>query len=219
LIVVIQCAAKKRDDAGYLTTSDGRRVLFVANPDLAPPKSGYIYARPDQMSEHGKSWRDVLLEYNRQPGDNPFGLLPAFEMYVNKAYRRLAERVGIEKMFVLSAGWGLISASFLTPCYDITFSAQAEPYKRRRKADAYRDIVMISKDAAEPIVFFGGKDYLPLFSELTHGVESGKTAFYNSTSAPQAAGVSAQRFHTTTRTNWHYECVNAFLMEKLPMAR
>ncbi|MGI0526760.1 hypothetical protein [Rhizobium giardinii] len=211
MIVVIQCAARKRDDAGHLRRRDGTPVLFVANSDRAPPKTGYVYARPDDIADDGKSWRDILLGYNQQPGDNPLGLLPAFELYGNDVYRRLAERVGVENLFILSAGWGLINAIFLAPCYDITFSALAEPYKRRRKTDPYRDLRMVPEDTDEPIVFFGGKDYLPLFCELTDGVRSQRTVFFNSATVPQIPGVSVVRFPTTTRTNWHYECVNAFL--------
>lgn len=211
MIVVIQCAAKKRDDAGHLRTKDGTPVLFVADPDKAPPEAGYVYARPDDIADDGKSWRDILLGYNRQPGNNPLGLLPAFELYGNAAYRRLADRVGTRNLFILSAGWGLINAAFLTPCYDITFSAQAEPYKRRRKTDHYRDLRMVPEDTAEPILFFGGKDYLPLFRELTDSVRSPRTVFYNSATVPQIPGGFAVRYQTTTRTNWHYECVNAFL--------
>ncbi|ACK50900.1 hypothetical protein Msil_1957 [Methylocella silvestris BL2] len=211
MIVVIQCAAKKRDDAGHLRTKDGRRVLFVADPDRAPPKAGYVYARPDDIADDGKAWRDILQGYNSQPGNNPLGLLRAFELYANDAYRHLADRVGLDKMFILSAGWGLINAAFLTPCYDITFSAQAEPYKRRRKTDHYRDLRMLPRETNEPIVFFGGKDYLPLFRELTDGAWSPRTVFFNSATVPQIQGGSAVRFQTTTRTNWHYECVNAFL--------
>jgi hypothetical protein len=212
---LIQCAAKKRDDAGHLRTKDGTPVLFVADPDKAPAKAGYVYARPDNISGDDKSWRDILLGYNRAPGNNPLGLLPAFELYGNDAYRRLAERVGVENLFILSAGWGLIAAAFLTPCYDITFNAQAEPYKRRRKTNPYRDLRMAPKDTNQPIVFFGGKDYLPLFRELTDGVLSPRTVFFNSATVPQIPGGVAVRFQTTTRTNWRYECVNAFLRREI----
>jgi hypothetical protein len=43
--------------------------------------------------------------------------------------------------------------------YDITFTARAEPYKKRRKSDRYNDLSMLTQDVREPILFFGGKDY------------------------------------------------------------
>jgi hypothetical protein len=114
-------------------------------------------------------------------------------------------------LFILSAGWGLIAADFLTPYYDITFSQSAEGYKRRRKSDRYDDFRMLPHDTDEDIVFFGGKDYLPLFCSLTSAIRTTKTVFYNSAQRPQVTGCALKRFDTTTRTNWHYECANAFL--------
>ena len=70
---------------------------------------------------------------------------------------------------------------------------------------------MLPEQTDEDILFFGGKDYLPLFCSLTDAIRSKKTAFYNSAPLPQADGCTLERFETTTRTNWHYECANAFL--------
>ena len=211
MIVVIQCAARKRPNAGYLETRDRRRVLFVADPAAAPPQDGLVYARPDDTAESGRSWRDELVAYNKRSDGNPLGLLPAFELYQNEAYRKLSNKVGKQKLYILSAGWGLIGAAFLTPSYDITFTAQADAYKRRRKKDRYNDLSMITQFEQEPILFFGGKDYLPLFTRLTRDARSERIVFFNSAEAPQIDGGRAIKFETTTRTNWHYECVDAFL--------
>jgi hypothetical protein len=119
--------------------------------------------------------------------------------------------MGIDHVYILSAGWGLISAAFLTPYYDITFSQAGEAYKRRRHSDRYRDLQMLPKQTREPIVFFGGKDYLPLFATLTSSISTTKTVFYNSAQVPQMPGYVLRRFETRTRTNWHYECANAFV--------
>jgi hypothetical protein len=35
----------------------------------------------------GGTWRDQLLAYNANPGNNPLGLLLAFELYENDIYR------------------------------------------------------------------------------------------------------------------------------------
>ncbi|WP_038382724.1 hypothetical protein [Bradyrhizobium elkanii] len=218
MIVVIQCAARKRLDAGSLETRDGRRVLFVADPSAAPTQDGLVYARPDDAGEGGRSWRDELVAYNKSPDRNPLKLLPAFELYQNEAYRRLADKVGTQNLYILSAGWGLVSATFLTPSYDITFTAQAEPYKKRRKGDHFNDLSMLTQDEREPILFFGGKDYLPVFARLTGNVRSKRIVFFNSALAPQIDGGRAIRFRTTTRTNWHYECADAFLSGALDHA-
>jgi len=210
VIVVIQCAATKRPGVGHLQSRDGRRVVFVADPLSAPAIDGIVYARPDDQAWGRMSWRDVLLRYNERR-DNPLGLSPAGRLYENKIYARLVDRFGPWRVYILSAGWGLISAGFLTPYYDITFSQSADAYKRRRQTDRYLDFQMLPCQTHEPVVFFGGKDYLPLFCALTASIRTTRTAFYNSAKIPQADGCVLQRFDTTTRTNWHYECANAFL--------
>ena len=59
---------------------------------------------------------------------------------------------------------GLICADFLTPSDDITFSAQADAFKRRRAHDQYDDFAMLEARDTEPVAFFGGKDYLNSFT-------------------------------------------------------
>ena len=209
--IVVQCASSKRSDAGSLKSADGRNLVFVADPDSAPPKVGVVYARPDDLSDGRRSWRDVLVEYNRTGAGNPLCLSPAYELYRNPAYSNLVDRFGRNNVFILSAGWGLIRADFLTPQYDITYSQSAEKYKRRRRNDTFRDFHQLTDDETNEIVFFGGKDYLNLFCELTRNVNGEKKVFYNSSRAPQIPGMTFERFETRTKTNWHYECVRAFL--------
>jgi hypothetical protein len=209
MIVVIQCAARKRPGAGHLVSKAGRPVLFVAHPELAPAGDHSLYARPDDGSETEQSWRQVLEEYNANFENNPLGLYRAYRLYENSIYGRLVDRFGPEKVYILSAGWGLIRAEYLTPCYDITFSQSAEPYKRRRTADRFLDFRPNSMN--EETVFFGGKDYLPLFCSLTDGFKAKKIVFYNSIHAPHARGCLLVKYGTDRRTNWHYECADAFL--------
>ena len=211
MIIVMQCAASKRSDARHLVTSSGKPVDFVAYPQLAPQNSGRVYARPDDRSEDGTSWRQLLQRYNETPGGNPLHLYPAYQLYQNKTYGLLVDRLGSNTVYILSAGWGLVRADYLLPYYDITFSLSAEAYKRRRKSDSYEDFRLLPDDTKKDIVFFGGMDYLPLFCSLTNTSQGGKTLFFNSTRTPQSDGCTFRRFKTTVRTNWHYECARAFL--------
>lgn len=211
LKIVIQCAASKDPAAGMMTTAKGTPVLFVADPARAHARTDVAYARPDESAEDGQTWRDHVRAYNAQPNGNAHGLLPAWRLYRHPAYAKLVERFGEANVFILSAGWGLIRADFLTPVYDITFSAQAEPFKRRRAHDAYSDFNMLEGRSDEPVAFFGAKDYLPLFCRLTEDYPGRRIGVFNSATEPQAHGVRFVRYHTRTRTNWHYEAVNAFL--------
>jgi hypothetical protein len=211
MILIITCAGRKQDHSGHLATKQGTPVLFVASPDCAVEKEGRHFARPDDVSDTGKTWRQILLEYNETPEVNPLGLLPAYQLYQNPIYARLVERFGVDKVFILSAGWGLIRADFLTPDYDITYSQSAEPLNRRKKNQIYHDFCMLPERVEEPAVFFGGKDYLPLLCSLTTPLRGQKTVFFNSAKTPKVPGWRLTKFDTTTRTNWQYECAAAFL--------
>lgn len=213
MIVVIQCAGGKRVDAGCLTTNDGRKVLFVADPAAAPPSQDFIYARPDDLADGSTTWREKLLQYNRAPGGNPLGLLPAAKLYENPVYDRIVDRFGGDRTYILSAGWGLIGASFLTPDYDITFSALKPPnrYKRRKNGDAYRDFCMLPDNTDDTVILFASDKYVRLFSALTRDVKGTRIVFYSTGSPPQAAGCTLAKFSGTRSTNWQYDCANAFL--------
>ena len=212
MIIVIQCAATKKPGAGYLISPDGKPVIFVTNPDEAPNNTSCLYARPDDRTENDRTWRDLLEAYN-EAEENPLGLYQAYYLYENQIYNRLVDRFDAKSVYILSAGWGLISASFLTPYYDITFSQSAEPYKRRRNRDrSYRDLCMLPADSGDEVIFFGGKDYVRLFCALTHAVKGVRRIFYNA-HPPHAPGCRLERFVTPTKTNWHYECAKRFLAE------
>ena len=217
MIVVIQCASGKNAEAGRMATPDGRLVEFVANPQAAPNDQNRAYARPDDAAFAGKSWRQLVSDYNKTPGNNPFGLYPAYQLYKNSAYGRFVEHFGIASVFILSAGWGLITADFLTPYYDITFSKnpKVSAFKRRNKSDWYDDFRLLPDDKREEVIFFGGKDYLPLFCDLTDRTRGKRIVFFNSNTPPDAPGCNLVRYETATRTNWHYECAGAFLDGKV----
>ena len=155
MIVVIQCAASKRPQAGRMVAS-GRSVHFVAHPQKAPNIPDRI-THPDDCTEDGSTWRQLVAEYNKNPGNNPLGLCPAFELYKRDVYRRLVDKFDLKNVYILSAGWGLIRADFLTPSYDITFSASAEPYARRLKTNKYADFQMLPPETGDQVVFLGAK--------------------------------------------------------------
>lgn len=219
--IVIQCASGKISGAPRLTKKDGTPVLFVARPGIAPPSSTQVYAPPDDVSDDGRTWRQCLLDYNTN-GTNPLKLLPAYRLYKNKIYRELVNKFGLPQVFILSAGWGLIPAAFLTPSYDITFSAMANKenkYKRRGKDDRYADFCMITDDG-EDILFIGGKDYLPLFCELTAALKGAKFVFFNLETEPDLPqGFSLRRYRTTKKQNWHYECADALIDGEITLSQ
>ena len=210
MIFVIQCAGSKQKGAGTLRRANGSPVMFVAKPEEMPDRREYVYAHPDNISETGVSWREELVEYNRNPGSNPLNLLPAWQLYRNPAYSRLVRAYSPDRVYILSAGWGLINAEFLTPTYDITFAASGESGIRRSKSVRFKDLCLLPEASTEPIVFFGGRNYVPMFCELTRRFDCRKIVFYNSSNL-RAPGCQLQRFETTLKINWHYQCANQFM--------
>ncbi len=220
MIVVIQCAASKRPEAGHLCTKQGRPVLFVADPAKAPPRPDLVYARPDDASDRGPSWRALLQTYNQPLAANPQHLLPAIELYRPPAYRRLAKAIGRDRTYILSAGWGLLAADWLTPAYDITFSRlkPADRYRLRDPRDAgFLDQAPAFPDNAFPILFLGGQDYVPLFCRLTQAAGRRRIIAYRAKSPPPAPNCRLLRVETRACTNWHYEAVQWLLTGKLSL--
>ncbi|MGQ0585230.1 MAG: hypothetical protein ACT4O6_25100 [Reyranella sp.] len=223
MIAIIQCAGSKVPRAGHMKTRDGRNVLFVARPADDPVASTHVHARPDDDSDWGGSWREELQRYNRrytQQKDNPCGLLPASKLYKPRIYRDLVAELGEDRVFILSAGWGLVRASFLLPAYDITFSRNTKvpSHKRRRHAERreewkdQNDLLSLPSPL-EPIHFFGGRDYLPLFDELTRNVATPRTVHYFGETSPDLLGCTTKRFESTKSRNWHYDCAADFLQK------
>ncbi|WP_076792858.1 hypothetical protein [Chlorobium sp. KB01] len=213
--IVLQCAGRKNPQlagSGF-RTNDGRLVKFIANLGGAPINDQYIYARPDDLSDCQYSWRERLMEINKDAESNPLRLLPAFRLYKPKVYENLVNKFGVKQVYILSAGWGLIASDFLTPDYDITFSnaRNVPPYSHRRKSDRYDDFCQIPDDG-DTLVFIGGKDYLPLFCKLTKELKGQKKVFFNSDAAPEIGnGFCSERFITTQKTNWQYSCAQALI--------
>jgi hypothetical protein len=222
--VVIQCASQKQSGAGRLRDAAGREVVFVARPDLREEGlPAGRRCRPDDPADGDETWRDVLVRYNRD-GSNPDGLLPAGDLYRPREcpdlYRELCAALGRENVLVLSAGWGLIRSDFLTPDYDITFSAAKNvgPCRRRstRLSADWHDFDHL-RDACTPgeeVHFFGGKDYLPLYYSLTDGLRARKV-IHHKAEVPTRGDYEYRRHGGTKNQNWHYPAVAEFVREHL----
>lgn len=216
--VVIVCSSRKDPEAGHMMTKKKHPIKFVADPKEANKtcrKNSLVYAHPDDDAGAGHSWRESLCEYNRKycldPSSNTSGLFPAWQLYADPTYSKLVSTFGIQNVFILSAGWGLISADFLTPNYDITFSKNAakdSPWVLRQEADNYKDLMMLPRDTDKPVIFLGGKEYVPFFNRLTKDIKSKRIVFYYSTKPPDTRGrrVRLFQFHTHYPRNWYYEC-------------
>lgn len=217
--IVLVCAAGKEPHAGYLRQQDGQKVKFVADPDNAPRTESYVYARPDDISDVGVSWAETLHQYNETPEDNPLGLLQAWELYSNSTYEYLACEHGTEHLYILSGAWGLIPATFLTPMYNITFSTgeHVKPYQRRKAEDCYGNFCVLPANTMEPVVFFGGLDYVDFFCSLTSDIKAKRYVFHSSSRPPLAPGCQTRKFEPKHQGIWYYECARAFINGKISL--
>lgn len=204
-VVVIQGGEEKAAGAGHMVLPDGRRVVFVAEPGVAPSDPGMAYRRPDDRADGVQTFRDALVAYNGAPEDNPLGLLPAWRLYQDDAYRTLAEGVEPENLFILSAGWGLIESDFLTPTYDITFSNGVATYKRRRPRDSYNDLRRLPSEGTSRLIFAGGADYIPLFLELTEGIADERVVYHHASRVPLAADAQFVPVESDDNNDWHLQ--------------
>lgn len=212
---VIQCASKKQKGAPSLVAPDGRRVEFVADPTAGAPPSGVLWARPDDpMPRAAPTWRQELTRLVAS-GEAVRTFLPAWRLYRPAAYGMLVEAFGVERVYVLSAGWGLVRADFPLPNYDITFSSNADEANRRRKMHRFQDFMQLAPGSTESVAFIGGKDYLPLFEELTGSLPARKLVLHRvpPNSTPRQVRIDGLWTHipypTSTCTNWHYGAVAA----------
>ncbi|MFZ1662881.1 MAG: hypothetical protein WAT77_13060 [Paracoccaceae bacterium] len=207
-IYVMQCAKSKKTD-GWFRDQNNRKVSFVARPELAPPEDGVRFVHPDSVDEHSVAWRKRVFDYNltfAETGQNPLGLYPAARLYQNECYGALAASVPSGRLYILSAGWGLVRSDYLLPNYDVSFSAApgVPPHARRRPSDEWRDFNMLDPMTTAPVIFIGGQTYFRPFANLTRNYQGMRTAYYNVAQMPMLSGIEWRRFDTSARTNWHY---------------
>lgn len=226
--IVIQCAATKFKDAGSLKTRDGKFVRFVAQPNLCSLKANTLYARPDDPSDTPSvSWRKHLEKYVTSQGQtNPLELRQAYRLYKPAVYAGLVERFGSDKIFILSAGWGLVKADYLLPNYDVTFSLAAK--KKCPSAFCHSSVeydyfqhLTTNSHKNRPVIFLGGSAYWPVFDRLTRDLRRKRVVFTRESRTASNDRKEApydfeyRRFPTKVSTNWHYQCAQALISGKI----
>ena len=221
--VVIQCAGQKREAAERLRNAAGEEVVFVARPDLCERAgaSSIRYCQPgDRVGGGLKTWREFLVDYNRT-GENSYNLRRAADLYRPRIYRKLVDAFGWDNVFILSAGWGLIRSAFLTPDYNITFSSQGPPCTRRTKRltlplEDLNHLAAAVTSPNEPVHFFGGRDYVPLFHALTQNLAA-KVIVHHKGNAPSCKCFTYEVFSCERNQNWHYDAAEAFIRSQQTM--
>lgn len=70
---------------------------------------------------------------------------------------------------------------------------------------------MVDRESDEPLVFFGGKSYFPLFCTLTDHCRCRRVAYHHLNVPPRWEGVEVRRYEADTPRNWHYGAVRALI--------
>ncbi len=205
--IVMMCSIHKNES--FFTNF--KEVTFKAI------SNGQSHFHPDDfMFDDLKTWRTFLQENQLDPN-----LKRSFELYKRHEYRTLHERYG-ESFYILSAGWGLIHSEYRLPKYDITFSNYSDNTAKRKPFHEFKDFNQLKSDQSEDIVFIGGRDYLPLFYQLTKHLKNRKIVYYfgdlNNLPKPKhnISSFNFRLFSSKNNRKWHYELAQLFSKGIIP---
>jgi len=214
-IPVLSCSGSKNKE--WFNYKDKQPVIFVASPDEAtknPPSSapnGTLYCEPDgKIINTEKTWRELVKEQNHPD------LVPAYELYKNDIYYKLFNEYD-RYFYIISAGWGIIRASFKLPFYNITYSNQAKvpKYSRRTYNMKWNDFNHLLEDSNDfddnsVIILFSGKDYIEPFCKMTRSIKKRKIIKYIAENIIEKEGYEYEEYYKNG-TNWQYEAAKDFL--------
>ena len=209
--VVMICAKVKHNNTHISVNNQTIKFKAVSNP-------GNFDFLPDDPKPNDKcTWRKWVednqnnaipaLAYNLYIPQNPF----------NDVYLNLNEKFD-DRLFILSAGWGLVKANFRLPNYDITFSVDNPanlrvfqnpnpPYNDFNHLTNNHNEVLIGRN--EDIVFMGGRAYIEQFISLTENSINNKLIYYFGMNSPAQVlplGFSYRKYFHPDATNytWYY---------------
>ena len=213
--IVIPCAAGKvpvecGDFNGFMRDSKHRSLIFVGDPKEAPNNGGLRYVSPDCNYKSNETFRNKLCSYNdkfKSRGYNPDNLLPAYKLYENSIYRELVESeiFGMDRVYILSAGWGIVKANFLLPMYDITFSSGRGNYNWQSRRIDFSKFYRLDDTCNETVEFIGTSNYVKMFEELTKDYYGDKLIYVNSKNFKNKGFIDCKVDRKKHRF-WHYEC-------------
>lgn len=221
--IVIPCANSKYpieggEFYGFMRDKDGKPVMFVDNPQLAPYSVHFRYVSPTCHYDDRMTFQDELCSYNerfKSDGYNPFHLLPAYQLFRNPIYRDLAEsdKYGKDGVYIFATPWGIVRADFLLPMYDLTFSSNQDvkEYMRRGQDDTYndKDLCHLDNNSDETLNFIGLRSYIQPFRRLTRDYLGKKVVYYKSQLPRRFFNTDVELVKCVGikgTQNWHYQC-------------
>lgn len=202
--VILSCCDRKNGTPFF---HEGKEITFISHVKKNLPDGLHVHP-DDSILNNSITWRSIINEQGSRDD-----LIPAYELYKPDVYKLLFERYH-DDLFIFSAGWGIVKASFKLPKYNITFSKNKNIpiHARRNHEDFFNDFnQLVGIDENERIILIAGSDYVLPFCHLTKGLPNKKTIIYKSQNLlnnnPYLNDHNYEFIHyqTNTRTNWHYE--------------
>jgi hypothetical protein len=140
----------------------------------------------------------------------------ALTLYKDKRYNDLRKQFGYDKVFILSAGWGLVRGDTKIPFYNVTFSNQAEKECRITPVTrAKHDSVIYDVGECDELHLFITPNYLKYWNyAFSQNMSIAKKTMLH---WRKGQGCPTGNYNVLyddcgeQRTNWHYTALSQFL--------
>lgn len=212
--IVFPCSSKKNK---IPFIHNNKEICFASQS--VPGTEKKIFATPDEVIRNENiTWRDLISKQ-----ENRNDLTKAYKLYKHEIYKKLYERFKND-LYIFSAGWGIVSAEFMLPNYDITFSdgKNIPDYAKRNKEFQFNDFNHLSGiDKNEIIIFIGLGKYLNSFLRLVGDLPNKKVVFYKDKMFNACAekgttkSIQFKRFEGGSNRKWHYLCAEDLINNNL----
>ena len=213
--IVIGCSKNKIADPFVY---NGKEIEFTAYPKKATKENCDFFHPDDIITQRGISWRDLVEQLQHEENNN---LVASCKIYKRKIYKDLYNKFG-DNLLIFSAGWGIITAQYRIPCYDISFSSNSPSYSKRLKTSIFQDHNhLIGTADNENIVLIAGYEYALAFCKITKNLKNKKIIFYkNRNLLKNNEFVERDDFEfiyyqTTINTNWQYDLAKRLISNSI----
>jgi len=199
--VVMMCSKSKQNNSELIY--DNNKITFKA---ITHEVINQFKPDDDIPGNNNYSWRNYVSN-NQNHINLPYR---AYELYTENVYQELFMTFG-NRLYIESAGWGIINAEFRLPNYDITFSNNInEETIRHYEAGNYDDYNQLIVSNDDDIVFIGTEKYLPLFFNLTNQLPNRKIIYWKKNNTPIKYPIPNnsfiyRRYKSNSPRRWFYE--------------
>ena len=206
--VVMMCSKSKQNDSELIfnNNNNNNTITFKA---ITNEVINQFKPDDDIPGNINYSWRNYVSN-NQNHINLPYR---AYELYTENVYHELFMTFG-NRLYIESAGWGIVNAEFRLPNYDITFSDNInEETIRHYQAGNFNDYNQLIVSPKDDIIFIGTEKYLPLFFYLTNQLPNRKIIYWKKHNTPINYPIPNhsfiyRRYISNNPRKWFYELAN-----------